>query len=545
MRRLLQASTLTLILILFICPVIELIHPNNSVFTTSVLAAPSTQSSQPPVPQDPTLFFKEVDTIYRTNLARRTHGLAPLRWNRELHLAARWFAEDAVIGRDQPYCGHTDSKDRSPGERFRFFGYKNPHAWGENVICGLTSPENAVKGWMGSDGHRQNMLHPEYREIGVGYYQRGSSGRGYIVQELSYDPNYAPVIIENEAPSVTETTVNLYIYTVTGAEGLQGMGPAVEMMVANDPDFTDAVWEPYQVEKAWTLETGEGWRSVYVKTRDAQGRTSTVFDTVYLGETLPIETLNIEQASSYRPRLALESLDTSGWPQVQLSLNWQGDDSDTTFQDMAGTGERVSDVDAVSGNAYLLRAGEEMGRARYWTTAFHKEVPLVAYFRVKTSDVTSADKLLDVWIDGGGVQYGPLTLHGTDFAEANRYQEFALPFQFHENANDPYLTFRFEHSGKNDIYLDTLSVFTESMPVAEELEWQVLGGYHRSRGIWARFVQADGAFSPPTDLEIFGANADINVPPPIVTVTPIPPGPPPITDPVLNNHLYLPVISNQ
>jgi isopropylmalate/homocitrate/citramalate synthase len=39
------------------------------------------------------------------------------------------------------------------------------------------------------------------------------------------------------------------------------------------------------------LNSGTGWRSVYVKTRDAMGRTSTVSDTIYLGGNVPLEQL--------------------------------------------------------------------------------------------------------------------------------------------------------------------------------------------------------------------------------------------------------------
>lgn len=539
MRNLLQSTVIGLILF---SPIFDFVRPQSLTFTASAIAAPLPQQTEV-AEQDPNLFLKELQIVYLTNLKRRENGLAPLRWNRELTIAARWFSEDSVIGHGgDSACGHNDSQGRSPGDRFLIFGYRNLHAWGENVICGLTEPEFAISGWMTSDHHRANMLHQEYREIGVGYYRQAESGKGYITQDFSFDPTYAPVIIENESPSTTETTVNLYIYDPAVGEGLRGMGPAIEMMVANDPDFTNAQWEPYTTEKSWQLYEGEGWRSVYVKTRDAQGRSVTVFDSIYLGTSIPTADLNLQQACSFRQRIAIDSLDRTGWPQVQLSLNWQGDNTDTTFQDTNKIGQTVTDADAIGQSAYLMNAGDNAGHVRYWTTSFHKDVPLVAYFRIKASNLDSGNTLLEISIDGGGQTYGPIILKGSDFIKAGAYQEFALPFQFNSSDKDPYLTFDFQHTGESDIYLDTISIFTESMPVSQEVEWSVLGGYHRSRGIWARFIQADGTFTAPAELQVYGANTSLVVPPidGIAPTEPIEPDPIGEID-TLNFHLFLPI----
>ncbi|MCB0112075.1 MAG: hypothetical protein KDE53_39405, partial [Caldilineaceae bacterium] len=176
---------------------------------------------------------------------------------------------------------------------------------------------------------------------------------------------------------------------------------------------------------------------------------------------------------------------------------------------------------------------------RYWTTTFYKDVPLVAYFRIRATNIATADEVVTISISGGGTTYGPLTLQGTDFTDANSYREFALPFQFNNNSNDPYLTFNIDHSGKSDIYLDTISIFTDSMSLQDEAEWQVLGGYHRSRGIWARFVEPNGTFTEPTDLQVFGTNSHLVVPP---AATPPAESRLPVINPSeLTHHLFIPI----
>jgi hypothetical protein len=342
------------------------------------------------------------------------------------------------------------------------------------------------------------------------------------VQDFSYDPMYAPIIINNEAPNTTAAEVQLYIYNPATQdiyqEGLEGMSPAIEMMVANEPTFANASWETFAQEKAWTLETGEGWRNVYVKTRDAKGRTTLVSDSIYLGATVPLESLNLEQASTISRELAFYNLDQS-WPAVQLSVNWQGDDSDTYFESIVGDNQDVSDPLATGGTA-LQMGGARASHARYWTTEFYKDVELTAYVRLKVSDNQIAEDVVSVKIEGGGVTYGPLAIKGTDFIKAGEYQEFSLPFTFHNNAAQPYLIFNFQGTGKSTIFVDTITIFTAAIPNATRLDWAVPGGYHRSRGIWGRFVDNAGKFSTATELIPNAASVETT---PAPTPTPEPP----------------------
>ena len=52
-------------------------------------------------------------------------------------------------------------------------------AAGENAAWGSVSPEEVVKAWMNSEGHRANILDPEARKMGVGYYYNSSSSWGH------------------------------------------------------------------------------------------------------------------------------------------------------------------------------------------------------------------------------------------------------------------------------------------------------------------------------------------------------------------------------
>jgi uncharacterized protein YkwD len=452
-------------------------------------------------PQSPSLVYDEARTIYLGNLERRANGVPPLRWNRQLSEAARWFSWDSVENRPGGYCGHQDTLGRWPSERAPLFGYLG-FAGAENCFCGYVTPEYAIQGWMNSSGHRANLLDPGSREVGLGYYRRESDGRGYVTQDFGHDQVHPPVVIENEALDTGSPSVGLYIYSNESSGGFTGMGSATQMMVANDVCFTNATWESYTAEKTWTLESGEGWRSAYVKTRDAFSRTVVVSDAIYLGS-LPLAELSLDQASSTTDEITLHGLDGGGLPYVQFSPGWLADDTFDTFTHWWGNGARVSDPAAWGGGAFRLTPGDGESFAWVWTTDFFKDVPLVAYFRLKVSSNSSSGEVARISVDGGGTEYGPLSLAGTDFTAANVYQEFVLPFTFHTNVDDPFLTFNFWRSGPADLYVDTVFIFTSPQSVTDPLTWAVPGGNYRGQGIWMRYTDGGNNFSSIAEADLY------------------------------------------
>lgn len=63
----------------------------------------------------------------------------------------------------------------------------------------------------------------------------------------------------------------------------------IEMMIANNPRFSGASWEPFAASKDWILTAGDGEKAVYAKFRDAaENISSSVSDTINLYETTPL-----------------------------------------------------------------------------------------------------------------------------------------------------------------------------------------------------------------------------------------------------------------
>ena len=110
-------------------------------------------------------------TLCLLNGERADHGLAPLTPNGKLADAATAYAQDLVAG---SYFSHTGRDGSGVLDRIERSGYLPRDAgWvlGENLAWGtgsLATPGSIMQAWMNSPGHRDNILNPDYREIGIG-----------------------------------------------------------------------------------------------------------------------------------------------------------------------------------------------------------------------------------------------------------------------------------------------------------------------------------------------------------------------------------------
>lgn len=490
------------------------------------------------------LVYKELVTIYETNLIRRDNGLAPLRWNRELSEAAREFARDTVAVRTSPYCGHTDSMGRSSGDRIEAAGYRLIR-WAENAACGYLEPDVAVSSWYASDSHRRNMLIPDLREIGVGYYLDAQSGKGYVVQDFAFDGIGAPLVINNEAPSTESTEVSLYIYDNVPRSGFNGIGSAVEMMISNSPYFENAQWEPYSAEKNWFLSSGTGWRTVHVKIRDSIGRTTLTYDTIYLGSDMPTHQLSLEHASTLQSTLSQDSLlaqfpQAESWSSIQLGRNWVIDDSSETFTLFSDSGSQVNDPDAHGGTAYQLTLsrydasylGDNATLAAAWVGDALPNTPLFAYVRVKVDRNRTSDRLLKIWAESGDTKFEPIIMKENDFAVSGQYQEIAIPVEFSDPAQGDLLALHIYHYGGTYVSIDTVSFFTAEQVFDQSFQWNSSDPLQRDRGYVVSVI--DDATGSRSLIDVgqqpIAFDEDTNPPEPQATV--VSPTPTPFPTPV-------------
>ena len=222
--------------------------------------------------QDETTPF-DYQVIELTNAERLAQGLPPLAYNIELTNAAQGHTQTMAMN---GFLDHTDQLTGStPADRVLAAGY-NYQFTAENIAAGYDTPEEAVEGWMNSDGHRANILSTNNREIGVGYFRVDEDPNNYFAywtQNFGARSDYYPIIINNEAYSTTNSTVDLYIY---GAEV-----DATEMRFSIDNQgFSD--WEPFISQTQQVLPSTNGTHTIAVEIRNAVSNTWQATDTIIL-----------------------------------------------------------------------------------------------------------------------------------------------------------------------------------------------------------------------------------------------------------------------
>src|SRR5262245_60393551 len=112
-----------------------------------------------------------------TNEERAKEKLPPLKPNPILIRVAR--AHSRNMAKQEKMEHELDGK--KPHERTKEAGYKGGFI-GENIAAGEEfPPKEVVKVWMGSKGHRENILNSTYTEIGIGI-ARNDKGEVYYTQ---------------------------------------------------------------------------------------------------------------------------------------------------------------------------------------------------------------------------------------------------------------------------------------------------------------------------------------------------------------------------
>jgi uncharacterized YkwD family protein len=104
-----------------------------------------------------------------TNEQRKQNGLPALQADAQLSGVAQKKSADM---RQNGYFSHTSPTYGSPFDMMRDHGINYKTA-GENIAQGQPTPEEVVKAWMDSPGHRKNILSQEFTHIGVGYDSSG------------------------------------------------------------------------------------------------------------------------------------------------------------------------------------------------------------------------------------------------------------------------------------------------------------------------------------------------------------------------------------
>lgn len=213
------------------------------------------------------------------NSARQANGVELLAWNEVLAQAAQQHADEMVL-QDDP--SHIASNGSQPSELVAALGYGS-------YPDGIRSSENWATGsaieviafFLEDDLHRENMLSPVWREVGVGQAQSVLGSQLWVVV-FGAQPGVWPIFINDNAKRTSEKHVIIKSRSEQAGYSEEIFTSPVEMRIASAGSITDSLWVPWQAEIELELQAPGGEKLVMAEFRDAIGHTIVSTNTIYL-----------------------------------------------------------------------------------------------------------------------------------------------------------------------------------------------------------------------------------------------------------------------
>lgn len=148
-----------------------------------------------------TAHFNADDLLLQTNEKRVESGLPPLQLNAQLSQSAYQKGQDMLV---KNYWAHNSPDGTTPWVFIKNSGYEYLYA-GENLARGFSSAPDVVNAWMGSQGHRDNLLSPNYDDVGFAVLTGTLTGDETIlvVQQFGRKMTGTPSLPTNIAANVT------------------------------------------------------------------------------------------------------------------------------------------------------------------------------------------------------------------------------------------------------------------------------------------------------------------------------------------------------
>jgi uncharacterized protein YkwD len=195
----------------------------------------------------------EQQVVEQVNAQRWANGsLPPYKRVSPLDTSSRYHAAD--MGQDD-YFDHA-TYDRVNGSLVLIcswdtrIGIYYTGVRGENIAAGQPDPTSVMAAWMGSQGHKDNILSTTSWEIGVGYYSGSGKYGSYWVQDFGKRSGVYPLVINRETAHTSSPAVSLYIY---------GTWTQIRLKNENGPWSS---WQGFQNNITWTLSACSGTKTV-------------------------------------------------------------------------------------------------------------------------------------------------------------------------------------------------------------------------------------------------------------------------------------------
>ncbi len=158
--------------------------------------------------EDPESFLTAAGVLEWTNSHREKHNLPLLEENLKLNISAAIKTENMLT---EQYFDHISPSGEEVDNLADAAGYQFVII-GENLALGDFQNDQAlVQGWMDSPGHRENILNPQYQEIGIAVLRGEFAGRitWLAVQHFALPLSACPQPSEEILVEIEENRIKL------------------------------------------------------------------------------------------------------------------------------------------------------------------------------------------------------------------------------------------------------------------------------------------------------------------------------------------------
>lgn len=189
-----------------------------------------------------------------TNQARIDNDQQPLSLNAQLTLAAQAKANHMA---KQNYWSHSTPDGTDPWHFITAANYEYQAA-GENLAYGFNSASGAIRGWLSSAEHRNNLLSSNYSEVGFGVVQASDfigKGRQTILVAMYAKPATGQAAVLNQQTNSPSSQTPVSTLSVMALP----MGLGFALGIAAAISITSLI---YRHSKAWHRALLKGERLV-------------------------------------------------------------------------------------------------------------------------------------------------------------------------------------------------------------------------------------------------------------------------------------------
>lgn len=153
-----------------------------------------------------------------TNQERIKNNLSQLAYSENLSKAADSKARDMFT---KNYWAHYSPDGKTPWEFILTSGYQYEFA-GENLAKNFLFSQGVVDAWMGSEGHRENLLRGDYTDVGLAVANGVLNGeQTTLVVQMFGKPLTSSVATNDASPQFAQQASNVALQTPTTVPVLQ------------------------------------------------------------------------------------------------------------------------------------------------------------------------------------------------------------------------------------------------------------------------------------------------------------------------------------